>query len=61
MLQYGDSWLPLEVPEFFIADRIGILVRARSLVPMQFARIGGWCGIGAGGSGCGVSVNGTLL
>ena len=44
--------------EFFITDRIGIMVRARLLVPMQFAGIAGWCGIGTGGSGCGVSANG---
>lgn len=44
--------------EFFVTDRIGIMLRARLLVPMQFAGIGGWCGIGTGGAGCGVSANG---
>jgi len=44
--------------EFFITDKIGILVRARLLLPMNFAGIGGWCGIGTGGSGCGLSANG---
>ena len=44
--------------EFFVTDKIGIMLRARLLVPMQFAGIGGWCGIGTGGSGCGLSANG---
>ena len=44
--------------KFFVTDKIGIMVRARLLVPMQFAGLGGWCGIGTGGSGCGLSANG---
>jgi hypothetical protein len=43
--------------EIFITDRIGIMLRARLLLPMNFAGVGGWCGIGTGGSGCGLSMN----
>jgi hypothetical protein len=43
--------------EFFVTDRIGIMLRARLLLPMNFSGVGGWCGIGTGGSGCGLSVN----
>lgn len=47
--------------EYFITDRIGIMGRARFLLPMNFAGVGGWCGIGTGGSGCGLSVNGYSI
>ncbi len=43
--------------EIFFTDRIGIMLRARLLLPMNFAGVGGWCGIGTGGSGCGLSMN----
>jgi hypothetical protein len=43
--------------KIYFTKRIGIMLRARLLVPMQFAGAGGWCGIGTGGPDCGLSVN----
>ncbi len=41
----------------YFAKRLGIFMRARLLIPMQFAGASGWCGIGTGGAGCGLSAN----
>ena len=41
----------------YFTKRLGIMLRGRLLLPMQFAGLGGWCGIGTGGSGCGLSIN----
>ena len=43
--------------KIYFAKRLGLFMRARLLIPMQFAGAGGWCGIGTGGAGCGLSVN----
>ena len=43
--------------KIYFAKRFGIFMRARLLLPMQFAGAGGWCGIGTGGADCGLTVN----
>ncbi len=43
--------------KIYFTEKLGLMLRGRLLVPMQFAGLGGWCGIGTGGSGCGLSVN----
>lgn len=44
--------------KFMLSDHIGIMLRGRFMMPMTFGGVGGYCGIGTGGSGCGLSVNG---
>jgi hypothetical protein len=44
--------------KIFFTDRVGIILRGRLMMPMYFGGVGGWCGIGTGGSGCGLSLNG---
>ncbi len=43
--------------KFMFTDRVGIMVRGRLLLPMNFGGINGYYGIGTGGSGGGLSVN----
>ncbi len=42
--------------KIWLSDRIGIRLQGRFLIPMYFSGAGIFCGIGTGGSGCGVSV-----
>jgi hypothetical protein len=41
----------------YFSKRVGLFLRGRLLLPMQFAGASGWCGIGTGGADCGLSVN----
>lgn len=43
--------------KFMFSDHIGMIVRGRLMLPMSFGGVGGYCGIGTGGSGCGLSLN----
>lgn len=43
----------------YLSDLIGLRVQGRLLVPLYFAGGGMFCGIGTGGSGCGVSIGST--
>lgn len=43
--------------KYWITDRVGIIVRGRLMMPMVFGGVGGYYGIGSGGSGGGLSVN----
>lgn len=43
----------------WITDRVGLRFQGRFLMPLYFAGGGLFCGIGTGGSGCGVSVGST--
>jgi len=40
-----------------ITDRVGVILRGRLMMPMVFAGVGGYYGIGGGGSGGGLYVN----
>jgi len=42
--------------KIWLSDHIGIRLQGRLLLPMYFSGAGLFCGIGTGGSGCGVSV-----
>jgi hypothetical protein len=59
--EYGTEWrfsTSLGAgAKIYFTKRIGIFMRARLLIPMQFVGAGGWCGIGSGGPDCGLSVN----
>ncbi|MCF8348570.1 MAG: hypothetical protein K9G61_07120 [Bacteroidales bacterium] len=59
--QYSDTWrfsvaLGLGVKMMF-DERVGIMVRGRLLLPMNFGGVGGYYGFGTGGSGGGLYVN----
>lgn len=59
---YYDTWrfsitAGLGVTYMF-TDHIGIMLRGRFMMPIYFGGAGGYCGVGTGGSGCGLSVNG---
>jgi len=61
---YTDTWrfsvaLGLGV-KFMFTNHIGIMIRGRLLMPMSFGGVGGYCGIGTGGSSCGLSLNGYV-
>ena len=43
--------------KIYFTDRIGIRLQGRLLMPMYFGGVGAYCGIGTGGSGCGLSLN----
>ncbi|WP_020529444.1 outer membrane protein [Flexithrix dorotheae] len=43
--------------KYFISEKIGIRAQGRLLLPMYFNGVGGYCGIGTGGSGCGLGVS----
>jgi hypothetical protein len=60
--KYEDTWrfsitAGLGV-KFMLSDHVGFMLRGRFMMPMTFGGVGGYCGIGTGGSGCGLSVNG---
>lgn len=40
-----------------ISDRVGVILRGRLMLPMVFAGVGGYYGIGSGGSGGGLYVS----
>ena len=61
---YTDTWrfsvsLGLGV-KFMFSKHVGIMLRGRLLMPMAFGGVGGYCGIGTGGSSCGLSLNGYV-
>ncbi|WNJ19552.1 outer membrane beta-barrel protein [Pontibacter sp. G13] len=43
--------------KIMLSDRIGIRLQGRLLLPMNFAGAGFFCGIGGGGSSCGITLN----
>jgi hypothetical protein len=43
--------------KIFITERVGIMLRGRLMMPMNFAGVGFYYGIGGGGSGGGLSLN----
>ncbi len=43
--------------KYWISDRVGIIVRGRLMIPMIFGGVGGYYGIGSGGSGGGLTLN----
>jgi hypothetical protein len=43
--------------KYWISERVGIIVRGRLMLPMIFGGIGGYYGIGSGGSSGGLTVN----
>ena len=59
----ADIWrfsvsLGLGVKVFF-TDRVGIRIQANMNLPLYFDGVGAYCGIGNGGSNCGLSMNST--
>ncbi len=40
-----------------ISERVGVILRGRLMIPMVFAGVGGYYGIGSGGSNGGLYVN----
>lgn len=61
---YTDTWrfsvsLGLGVKIMF-TNHVGIMLRGRLLMPMYFGGVGGYCGIGTGGTSCGLSLNGYI-
>jgi hypothetical protein len=61
---YTDTWsfsvsMGVGVKIMF-SDHVGIMLRGRLLMPMSYAGTGAYCGIGTGGSSCGLSVNGYV-
>lgn len=62
LADYTDTWrfsitAGLGV-KFMLTDHVGIMLRGRFMMPMYFGGVGGYCGVGTGGSGCGLSING---
>lgn len=58
---YSDTWrfsitLGLGAKLMF-TDRVGVMLRARMLLPMNFGGVGGYYGFGSGGSGGGLYVD----
>ncbi len=45
--------------KIFFTDRIGIRIQANMNLPLYFNGVGAYCGIGTGGSNCGLSMNST--
>ncbi len=43
--------------KYWITDRVGIIVRGRLMLPMVFGGVGGYVGIGGGGTSGGLSLN----
>ena len=60
--EYADTWrfsITLGLgAKFMFSKHVGLMVRGRLMMPMYFGGVGGYCGIGTGGSGCGLSLNG---
>ncbi len=47
--------------KFFVSDRVGVKLQGRLLMPMYFAGVGFYAGIGSAGSSSGLSLNGGVL
>ncbi len=47
--------------KLYLTDRIGIRLQGRLLLPMYFAGGGAYCGVGSGGSSCGLGVSTTAV
>ena len=47
--------------KYFFSEKIGIRVQGRMLFPIYAAGAGVYCGIGTGGSSCGLSFSGSAL
>ncbi len=45
--------------KIFFTDRIGLRIQANMNLPLYFNGVGAYCGIGSGGSNCGLSMNST--
>jgi len=43
----------------FFSDRIGLRMQANMHLPLYFNGVGAYCGVGTGGSNCGLSMNST--
>lgn len=43
--------------KIFFSEKVGIRLQGRLMMPMNFAGVGAYCGIGGGGSSCGLSLN----
>lgn len=60
--EYTDTWRFSITAglgaKLMLSDHFGIMIRGRFMMPMTFGGVGGYCGIGTGGSGCGLSLNG---
>ncbi|NOX86436.1 MAG: hypothetical protein GXO86_10830 [Chlorobi bacterium] len=59
--EYADTWrfsitAGLGV-KFMFSDHVGIMLRGRLMMPMYFAGVGGYIGIGTGGAGAGLTLN----
>jgi len=59
--KYTDTWrfsvtLGLGV-KFMFSKHVGIIVRGRLMMPMYFAGVGGYVGVGTGGGGAGLTLN----
>jgi len=59
--EYADTWrfsitAGMGV-KFMFSDHVGIMLRGRLMMPMYFSGVAGYCGIGTGGSGCGLTLN----
>jgi len=58
---YNDVWrfsITLGLgAKIAISERVGVILRGRLMMPMVFAGVGGYYGIGSGGSGGGLYVN----
>lgn len=58
---YSDTWrfsITLGLgAKLMITDRVGIMVRGRLMMPMNFGGVGGYYGVGSGGSGGGLYVD----
>lgn len=60
--EYTDTWRFSITAglgaKIMFSDHVGIMLRGRFMMPMTFGGVGGYCGIGSGGSNCGLSLNG---
>lgn len=43
--------------KYWISDRVGIIARGRLMLPMVFGGVGGYVGIGSGGTSSGLTLN----
>ncbi len=58
---YNDTWrfsITLGLgAKLMVSERVGIMLRGRLMMPMNFGGVGGYYGIGSGGSGGGLYVD----
>jgi hypothetical protein len=58
---YSDTWRFSITAglgaRFMFSEHIGVMLRGRVMLPMTFSGAGGYCGLGTGGTGCGLTVN----